>query len=77
MRVLAMSIAVMALAACAQDVTWQKPGASEQDLAQDANACRSQAYAAQGMTSDAARLQIVYASCMEAKGWHRVQTPKS
>jgi len=77
MRALTLSIAVIALAACAQDVTWQKPGASEQDLAQDADACRSRAYAAQGMTNDATRLQIVYSNCMEAKGWRRVQAPKS
>ena len=77
MRMLALSMAIMALAACAQDVVWQKPGASEQDLAQDADACRSQAYASQGMTSDAARLQVMYGNCMEAKGWRRVQAPKS
>ena len=76
MRLLTLSIAVVALAACAQDVVWQKPGASDQDLAQDADACRSQAYAAQGMTADAMRLQVTYSSCMETKGWRRVQTPK-
>jgi hypothetical protein len=75
MRTLTLCVAV-ALAACAQEVVWQKPGASDRDLAQDAEGCRAQAHAAQGMTADAGRAAIVYESCMENKGWRRVQTPK-
>jgi hypothetical protein len=68
--------AVVALAACAQEIAWQKPGATGQELAQDTDGCRAQAYAAQGMTSDAQRLAIVYTSCMEGKGWRRAEKPK-
>jgi hypothetical protein len=67
---------LFALAACAQEVVWQKPGASDRDLAQDADGCRSQAYAAQGMTADSGRAAIVYESCMEKKGWQRTPTSK-
>jgi len=77
MRVLTLCAAAVALAACAQDVVWKKPGASEQDLARDSDGCRSQAYGAQGMTSDTQRLLTVYQSCMEGKGWRREQAPKS
>jgi hypothetical protein len=76
MRVITLCAAVVVLAACAQDVVWKKPGASDQDLATDSDGCRSQAYASQGMTSDAQRLLAVYQTCMEAKGWHREQAPK-
>jgi hypothetical protein len=69
-------VLAFALAACAQEVAWQKPGASDQDLAQDADGCRSQARAAQGMTADAQRGAVVYESCMEQKGWRRVETSK-
>jgi hypothetical protein len=75
MRVLIL-LPVIALAACAQEVVWQKPGASDRDLAQDAEGCRSQAHAAQGMTADSGRAAIVYESCMEKKGWQRVTTSK-
>jgi hypothetical protein len=77
MRVLTLFAAAVALAACAQDVVWKKPGATDEDLARDSEGCRSQAYAAQGMTSDAQRMLIVYQSCMEGKGWRREQAPKS
>jgi len=76
MRALTLFVAV-AVAACAQtETSWKKPGASEQDLAQDADGCRSQATAAQGMTADSGRAAIVYQSCMEKKGWRRVEAPK-
>ena len=76
MRSLLFSAAVVALAGCAQEVAWQKAGAGEQELEQDSAGCRSQANAGQGMTSDTQRLIVVYQSCMEAKGWRRVQAPK-
>ena len=77
MRVLTMLATTVAVAACAQDVVWKKSGASDQDFARDSDGCRSQAYAAQGMTSDPQRALIVYQSCMESKGWSREQAPKS
>ena len=77
MRVLTLFAAALALAGCAQDVVWAKPDATEQDLARDSDGCRSQAYASQGMTTDAQRQLVIYQSCMEAKGWRRVQAPKS
>ena len=77
MRVLTLIVAAVVLAACAQDVVWKKPGATEDELARDSDGCRSQAYASQGMTNDAQRLLVVYQSCMEGKGWRRVQAPKS
>lgn len=76
MRVLVLFAAAVALAGCAQDVVWVKPDATEQDLARDSDGCRSQAYASQGMTSDAQRMLVIYQSCMEGKGWHREQAPK-
>jgi len=76
MRMLTLFVTV-ALAGCAQtEISWKKPGATEQDLAQDVDGCRSQARAAQGMTADAHRAAIVYESCMEQKGWRRVEAPK-
>ena len=77
MRALTLFAAAVALAACSQDVVWTKAGATEQDLASDSEGCRSQAYAAQGMTNDAQRMLIMYQSCMEEKGWRREQAPKS
>jgi hypothetical protein len=78
MRILVLSAAVIALAGCAQEIVWQKPEASEQDLAQDAAGCRDRAYAGQGgmMGGDAQRTAIVYSSCMESKGWKRTEAPK-
>ena len=76
MRALTLFVAV-ALAGCAQtETSWKKTGATEQDLAQDAAGCRSQATAAQGMTADSGRAAIVYESCMEKKGWRRVEISK-
>ena len=77
MRVLTLFAAAVTLAACAQDVVWKKPGASDEDFKRDSEGCRSQAYAAQGMTSDPQRALIVYQSCMESKGWRREEAPKS
>lgn len=79
MKILVLFVAVIALAGCAQpEIVWQKPGATERDLAQDADGCRSQAYAGQGgmMGGDAQRTAIVYTSCMEAKGWKRTEASK-
>ena len=77
MRTCAGFISILALAACAQDVVWTKPDATEQDLARDSEGCRSQAYASHGMTTDAQRQLVIYQSCMESKGWRREQAPKS
>jgi len=79
MKILVWSAAVIALAGCAQtEIVWQKPGATERDLAQASDGCRSQAYAGQGgmMGGDAQRTAIVYTSCMESKGWKRAEAPK-
>jgi len=79
MRTLLVSAAVIALAGCAHtDVVWEKPGASQQDLAQDADGCRAQAQAGQiSMGSASQQTAIVYSSCMENKGWKRVEAPKA
>ena len=77
MRTLMLSAVIVAVAACAQtEMVWQKPGASEQELSAASDGCRSQAYAQQGNTSDAQRVSITYTTCMEAKGWSRVEVPK-
>jgi hypothetical protein len=76
-RRLILLAAALALAGCATtEMVWKKPGASEQDLKTDTDGCRSQAYAAQGMTSDPQRLMIVYTNCMEGKGWRREEAQK-
>ena len=77
MRTLTPIAALAVLAACAQtEMVWQKPGATEQELSVAMDGCRAQAYARQGMTSDAQRVAIVYTTCMEGKGWQRVEVPK-
>lgn len=79
MKILMLSAAVIVLAGCAQtEIVWQKPGATDRELARDSDGCRSQAYAGQGgmMGGGAQRTAIVYTSCMEGKGWKRVETPK-
>jgi hypothetical protein len=72
------SAAVIALAGCAHtEVVWEKAGASQQDLAQDSDGCRAQAQAGQVSVGSAAQQTgIVYSSCMEKKGWKRVEAPK-
>jgi hypothetical protein len=77
MRALTPLAVVFFLAACAQEAAWQKPGASEQDLAQDSAGCRDRAYAGQGaMGGDAQRTAIAYTTCMESKGWRRAEAAK-
>jgi len=76
MRALTPLAVLFVLAACAQEVAWQKPGATEQDLAQDSAGCRDRAYAGQGAMGDAQRAAIAYSSCMESKGWRRVEAAK-
>lgn len=79
MKILLVCAAVIALAGCAQsEIVWQKPGTTERDLAQDSDACRSQAYVGQMgmMGGNAQQTAIVYTSCMESKGWKRAETPK-
>jgi hypothetical protein len=76
-RRLILIAAALALAACSNtEMVWKKSGASDEDLKQASDGCRSQAYATQGMTSDPQRLAIVYTTCMESKGWHREEVPK-
>ena len=77
MRTLIPCAILVALAACAQEVVWQKPGATERDLAQDADGCRARAFAGQGaMGGNAQQSAIVYETCMESKGWSRVSAKK-
>ena len=77
MRALTPLAVLFFLAACAQEVAWQKSGASEQDLAQDSAGCRDRAFAGQGaMGTDAQRTAITYSSCMESKGWRRAEAAK-
>ena len=78
MRTLLQCAAVIALVSCAHaDVVWEKAGATQQDLAQDSDGCRAQAYAGQGsMGANPQQTAIVYSSCMENKGWKRVEDPK-
>jgi hypothetical protein len=78
MRALTLISVLVVLAGCAQEIVWQKPGSNEQDLAQDSDGCRARAYAVQGgMTGgNAQQTAIVYTSCMEEKGWKRVEAPE-
>lgn len=78
MRAMTLTAVLVVLAACAQtEMVWKKPGASEQELTVASDGCRGQAYAQQGMTTDAQRTVIVYTACMESKGWQRVEVPKT
>ena len=77
MRALTPLAVVLVVAACAQEVVWQKPGASDQDLAQDSAGCRDRAFAGQGaMGADAQRTAISYSACLESKGWRRAEAAK-
>lgn len=66
------------LAACpTTEYVWVKHGASQQEFNQDAGQCRAQAFSVPGATSPmmANQVAIIYASCMQGKGWASEERP--
>lgn len=62
------------LAGCATqpqvEMRWAKDGATESDYYRDAGQCRAQAFAPGGSTM--MQVAIIYASCLQGKGWRQV-----
>lgn len=62
-------LAILVLAGCVTtEKVWIKDGASQQDFYAESGQCKAQAFSAPGMPM--MQVAIVYASCMQGKGWH-------
>lgn len=67
---------VLLLAGCATtEKVWVKDGASQQDFHADAGQCKAQAFGVPGAMFNQMQVAIVYASCMQGKGWYTVERP--
>lgn len=75
MRKLALAALLAAiLGACATtERVWVKPGSTDREFNMDAGQCRAQAYSVPN--APPMRIAIVYASCMQGKGWHMEDQP--
>lgn len=67
-------VVLLLLAGCAtpprQEYVWDKQGASTQEFNMESGQCRAQAFGAPGMPM--MQVMMVYASCMQGKGWQSV-----
>lgn len=60
--------ALVMLSSCASPSRgWTKPGSTQADFNMDAGQCRAQAYSVPG--APVMQIAIVYASCLQGKGW--------
>jgi hypothetical protein len=70
----AAAIAVLLIAGCAEQAVWVKPGATEQDFAQDTYECerdmRQSGYFGTGIYG-AINAREFTERCMVARGWHQ------
>lgn len=69
-------LVVLLLAGCATtERVWEKPGATQQEFAQDQGQCQAQGFGAPaGPTSLQAAMMMN--ACMRGKGWYMVEQPK-
>lgn len=52
------------------EYVWEKQGAGAQEFSMDAGQCRAQAFGAPGMPM--MQVAMIYASCLQGKGWQSV-----
>lgn len=66
--------AVTLLAGCASpQYQWMKTGATQQEFHQDRGQCMQATFSTP--LAGAMQQQMIYASCMQGKGWYSVEVP--
>lgn len=64
-------LVVLLLAGCAKEGSWNKPDASERDFYADRGTCAAQMQA--NPFSNATQQAIIFAGCMQGRGWAWVE----
>lgn len=68
--------AAMALAGCAsKQYQWEKSGSSQDEFHRDRGQCMQSTFSMP--FAGPMQQQMVFASCMQGKGWYSVEVPKS